>query len=178
LAYDRNRYYDPNSGRFTQEDPIGLAGGLNLYGYAGGDPANNSDPFGLCPACAVAEAGAEVGTLILPGPGTVVGAVVGGVIGAVGGHYLGKWLAGKLNSDDKPAVPEVDGTGKVHGALPGHVPEEWTAEDLEHAGRALDQSIKTRKDEQERLGEDGPHRERIRQEERLRKQIDKKQNGS
>jgi hypothetical protein len=34
-------------GRFTQEDPIGLAGGLNLYGYAGGDPINNHDPFGL-----------------------------------------------------------------------------------------------------------------------------------
>jgi len=33
---------------FTQEDPIGLAGGLNLYGFAGGDPVNFSDPFGLC----------------------------------------------------------------------------------------------------------------------------------
>lgn len=35
----------------TQEDPIGLAGGLNLYGYAGGDPVNSGDPFGLsgCP---------------------------------------------------------------------------------------------------------------------------------
>jgi RHS repeat-associated protein len=47
--YRRNRYYDPASGRFTQEDPIGLAGGLNLYGFAGGDPVNFSDPFGLCP---------------------------------------------------------------------------------------------------------------------------------
>jgi uncharacterized protein RhaS with RHS repeats len=35
-------------GQFTQPDPIGLAGGLNLYGYAGGDPVNRSDPFGLC----------------------------------------------------------------------------------------------------------------------------------
>jgi hypothetical protein len=35
-------------GWFTQIDPIGLAGGLNLYGFAGGDPVNFSDPFGLC----------------------------------------------------------------------------------------------------------------------------------
>jgi RHS repeat-associated protein len=46
--YRRNRYYDPSTGRFTQEDPIGLAGGLNFYGYADGDPVNYSDPFGLC----------------------------------------------------------------------------------------------------------------------------------
>jgi RHS repeat-associated protein len=49
LMYRRNRYYDPATGRFTQEDPIGLVGGLNLYGYAGGDPVSYSDPFGLCP---------------------------------------------------------------------------------------------------------------------------------
>ena len=34
----------------TQEDPLGLAGGLNLYGFANGDPVNFSDPFGLCAA--------------------------------------------------------------------------------------------------------------------------------
>jgi len=44
-------------GRFTQQDPIGLAGGLNLYGYAGSDPINFSDPFGLCPVCEIASAG-------------------------------------------------------------------------------------------------------------------------
>jgi RHS repeat-associated protein len=46
--YMRNRYYDPRTGRFTQVDPIGLAGGINLYGYANGDPITYSDPFGLC----------------------------------------------------------------------------------------------------------------------------------
>ncbi len=48
LIYLRNRYYDPGSGQVTQQDPIGLAGGLNVYGYAGGDPVNSRDPFGLC----------------------------------------------------------------------------------------------------------------------------------
>jgi len=47
LMYRRNRYYDPTTGRFTQEDPLGLAGGLNAYGFANGDPVNFSDPFGL-----------------------------------------------------------------------------------------------------------------------------------
>jgi RHS repeat-associated protein len=47
LLYRRNRFFDPASGRFTQEDPIGLAGGLNLYGFAKGDPVTFSDPFGL-----------------------------------------------------------------------------------------------------------------------------------
>jgi uncharacterized protein RhaS with RHS repeats len=45
--YRRNRVYDPATGRFTQEDPIGLAGGVNEYGFADADPLNFSDPFGL-----------------------------------------------------------------------------------------------------------------------------------
>jgi RHS repeat-associated protein len=48
LLYMRNRYYDPAQGRFTQPDPIGLAGGVNLYGFANGDPVSYSDPYGLC----------------------------------------------------------------------------------------------------------------------------------
>ena len=62
LQYRRNRYYDPETGRFTQSDPIGLAGGMNLYGFAGSDPVSYSDPFGLCPMCgayAVFEIGAS-----------------------------------------------------------------------------------------------------------------------
>ena len=47
LLYRRNRYYNPAAGRFTQEDPIGLAGGINLYGFANGDPVSYSDPYGL-----------------------------------------------------------------------------------------------------------------------------------
>ena len=47
LLFRRNRYLDPATGKFTQEDPIGLAGGVNLYGFAAGNPVNYSDPFGL-----------------------------------------------------------------------------------------------------------------------------------
>jgi RHS repeat-associated protein len=47
LYYMRNRWYDPEARRFISEDPIGLSGGVNLYGFGGGDPVNFSDPFGL-----------------------------------------------------------------------------------------------------------------------------------
>jgi RHS repeat-associated protein len=40
------RYYDPTTGRFTQQDPTASPGEGNLYTYAGGDPVNNSDPSG------------------------------------------------------------------------------------------------------------------------------------
>ncbi len=46
-TYLRNRWYDPATGRFLTQDPIGLAGGTNLYAYAGNDPVGFSDPFGL-----------------------------------------------------------------------------------------------------------------------------------
>jgi RHS repeat-associated protein len=49
LAFYRNRIYDQATGRWTQEDPLGVAGGLNLYQFNGNDPVSYSDPFGLCP---------------------------------------------------------------------------------------------------------------------------------
>lgn len=46
LYYYRARYYDPRAGRFLSEDPIGFAGGPNLYEYVGGSPVNFRDPSG------------------------------------------------------------------------------------------------------------------------------------
>nr|WP_319527521.1 RHS repeat-associated core domain-containing protein [Pseudomonas laurentiana] len=46
LHYNRYRYYDPLVGRFISKDPIGYAGGLNLYVYAP-NPVFWIDPFGL-----------------------------------------------------------------------------------------------------------------------------------
>ena len=47
LHYNYHRYYDPNTGRYLTPDPIGLAGGINLFIYAGNNPINSIDPFGL-----------------------------------------------------------------------------------------------------------------------------------
>jgi RHS repeat-associated protein len=41
------RAYEPNLGRWLSADPIGEAGGINLYGYVGNDPINGLDPYGL-----------------------------------------------------------------------------------------------------------------------------------
>jgi len=43
------RYYDPSLGRFITQDPIGYAGGINLYAYVDDNPAFGVDPDGLGP---------------------------------------------------------------------------------------------------------------------------------
>ena len=53
LYYNRHRYYDPQQGRYISQDPIGLRGGTNLYGYVT-NPISMVDPLrleGVAEAC-------------------------------------------------------------------------------------------------------------------------------
>lgn len=63
LDYAINRYYDPETGRFVQPDPLGEGTyrlqdpqSLNLYAFLRNDPLNRRDPLGLCDAGGVASA--------------------------------------------------------------------------------------------------------------------------
>lgn len=47
LIYYRNRWYDPQQGRFISQDPIAQSGGMNLYAYVGNNPLSQIDPLGL-----------------------------------------------------------------------------------------------------------------------------------
>ncbi|MGN6666319.1 MAG: RHS repeat-associated core domain-containing protein, partial [Trinickia sp.] len=71
LRYNRNRYYDPSSGRFISMDPIGLRGGLNLYQYAP-NPVAWIDPRGLSKRCPMSTRGLGKATgsysAMKPGP--------------------------------------------------------------------------------------------------------------
>jgi RHS repeat-associated protein len=110
------RYYDPNQGRFTQQDPSGQE--PNHYLYAEGNPANNIDPTGLfclvhndqggclgagvyqnitndaAPATLTGLAGGcaggfAAGLILASGPGSVAGAAIAGTAGLAGGTAKG-----------------------------------------------------------------------------------------
>jgi RHS repeat-associated protein len=57
LHYNYHRYYDPKTGRYLTPDPIGLAGGINLFKYSENNPINLIDPWGL-----------QAGTVVRPSP--------------------------------------------------------------------------------------------------------------
>ena len=109
MLYRRNRYFSPTSGQFTQADPIGIAAGMNAFGFSGGDPINHSDPFGMCPdpndlLCATFEAGITL---------------LGGTLGFIGGGGAGLLeIAGTLGTLT-PAAVATAATATIGGIALG-----------------------------------------------------------
>ena len=59
LYYNRYRYYDCNTGTYISQDPISIAGGLNVYAYVH-DSNTLTDIFGLSPDIPLAGAGEDL----------------------------------------------------------------------------------------------------------------------
>jgi len=68
--YNYFRDYEPGTGRYGQRDPIGLAGGVNVYSYALGNALNYKDPTG------------EIVPVVIYPAVLVTGVIVGAVIGS------------------------------------------------------------------------------------------------
>jgi RHS repeat-associated protein len=88
LYHNWNRDYDPALGRYMEADPIGLAGGNNVYGYGWANPANLTDPMGLGPT------GSAVGGILGGWGGRIVGGSAGGAVGGPPGAAAGGILGG------------------------------------------------------------------------------------
>jgi hypothetical protein len=116
-SFRRNRYLDPANGRFTQPDPIGLAGGLNSYGFAGGDPVNFADPFGLCPGIP----GTDFFTLSDCPAGYFkgLGAVAGGITGSLLGRGVGGVSGGATGELACAGFPACGAVGVAAGQRVG-----------------------------------------------------------
>jgi RHS repeat-associated protein len=118
LSFYRNRFYDQATGRWTQEDPVGVAGGVNLYQFNGSNPVMYSDPFGLCPPrdsspCTLGDvatlnvsAGLQAGASLSVG---LVGGYTKFQLGRVANFAVSTKYPTELTVSDKEASIEVGG---------------------------------------------------------------------
>jgi RHS repeat-associated protein len=119
LSLLTHRYYDPHLARFLTRDPSGYAAGLNLYAYAGNNPASYTDPDGHFWFLFTGAAGAGLGAIVGGGVawwngdniwiGAGKGFLLGGIAGLTGG-LAGEAVAGWIG-----------GTAIANGAISGFV---------------------------------------------------------
>ncbi|WP_143694914.1 RHS repeat domain-containing protein, partial [Variovorax sp. JS1663] len=128
LFYNGRRSYNPDGGNYTQNDPIGLGGGLNRRAGLGGNPLGKSDPTGLSPCKWIGPVlqcnwgpppslnaenpyggGASVATPQWKLPITMPGALISGCLD------LGRRLTGWMFSDgNNEELPDLEKTPTTH----------------------------------------------------------------
>ena len=74
LHYNVYRYYDPATGRYVSQDPLGLAPAPNPVAYVA-NPYAAADPLGLAPTSCKDSAAGNAGSASRPGSGTDAGLV-------------------------------------------------------------------------------------------------------
>jgi RHS repeat-associated protein len=96
----RARTYDPATGSFLQEDPLGMHDGINVTGYAHANPVNLADPFGTT---GIGEAVESILQFINENRGAVAGLLMDlmgplegilDLMSAVTGKDITGWLRG------------------------------------------------------------------------------------
>ncbi|HRQ15127.1 MAG TPA: RHS repeat-associated core domain-containing protein, partial [Promineifilum sp.] len=117
------RTYDGSVGRYTQSDPVGLAGGLNTYAYVDGNPTSLVDPLGLVPA-----SGAMADCL-----SQIFGQPVSGVNVRVKTVVKNRFVTTRRNSIRLPPTLSVDEFFSNHNLVLHeyyHVLRQWNTGDL------------------------------------------------
>ena len=137
LHHMRARYYHAVLGRFMSEDPIGLAGGSNLYVYCHGSPLLSTDPDG---EWAWVAAGALIGGALDGGLTLYLQHRAGNGIDwrAVGGATARGALAGAVSSLAGPAAGSLVRAG---GGLATGVTARAASVGISAAGSAAGQVL-------------------------------------
>ncbi|HTI71123.1 MAG TPA: RHS repeat-associated core domain-containing protein, partial [Candidatus Limnocylindria bacterium] len=116
------RFYDPNLQRWLNRDPIGVAGGLNLYQFGGSTPTYYVDTDGrfLLPAAGLGALAGAVwggGMAYVNGDDVWQGAFRGAVIGGIAGLTAGIGTGGALAAAGLSFGTATVGEAAVAGAF-------------------------------------------------------------
>lgn len=130
LHYNYFRDYDPAVGRYVQSDPVGLAGGISTFAYAGSAPSILADPSGLNPAvglCFAPVVGWGSCAALAGGAILITGCIASGICQQASDALqdlfegAGAWL-----SESSPGEQEHDhdmATGDTGGGCPPQSPD-------------------------------------------------------
>ncbi|HIB66156.1 MAG TPA: RHS repeat-associated core domain-containing protein [Phycisphaerales bacterium] len=104
-------------GRFLSRDPIGHAGGLNLYSYANSNPSTFADPTGLFTGAEAAAAArvfiAQMETMIASGSGAAAAGPNPLILGTLMTGVIGQYLIDNYVEDYYSRAPDVLASGRT-----------------------------------------------------------------